>query len=415
MPGTPGAAVDRADWFIWLMLAGRGWGKTRCGAEAVIEIAQRPNQIIALVGATASDVRDTMVKHGILKCSPPWFMPEYMPSQRSLTWPNGSVAITYSAEEPERLRGPNHTFAWCDELAAWRYPEAFAQLRMTLRAGGDPRCIVTTTPKPTKIIRDLIKDEELVVLTRGSTSANLENMAANFLTTVVKVYQGTRLGRQELEAEILDDVPGALWTYAMIDATRIPHEKRPEMQRIVVAIDPSGTKGHVMETEAGKTNDIGIIVAGRGVDGHAYVLEDLTINASPAVWGQRAVDAYNRHRADAIVGETNFGGAMVEHVIRTQRGSNNVRYKGVVASRGKVVRAEPIAGMYESTPNLMAVVHHVGTLPSLETQMSQMTSLGYVGDGSPDRVDALVWALTELMIAPRRAPAAQVGHASYTR
>jgi len=413
MPGTPGASDCREDWDYWLILAGRGFGKTRSGAEAVLEAVNSGQaRRIALVGATAGDVRDTMIEGvaGIMKMSPPWNRPMYEPSKRRVTWANGAVATSYSAEEPERLRGPNHDFAWADELAAWAYHETWEQLTMTMREGKKPRIVITTTPKPIKVIRDIMK-EPGTVITTGKTRDNLENLAPTVVNTLLRKYEGTRLGRQELDAELLNDIPGALWTIRTLDECRVPHEKVPEMQRIVVAVDPSGTKGAVADQD-GKSNDVGIVVCGKGVDGHGYVLEDLTINASPAVWGQRVVDAYNRHKADAVVGETNFGGAMVEYVIRSR--AHNVRYKAVVASRGKVLRAEPIAGLYETHAGYPATCHNVGALSALENQMMQMTTEGYLGEGSPDRVDAAVWGLTELMLASRRHPTAQVGTARYT-
>lgn len=404
-----GAAIERDDWIVWLILAGRGFGKTKSGAELVREVVEtRQAKRIGLIGATAADCRDVMVEgdSGILACCPPWNRPAYEPSKRRLTWPSGAIATCYSADEPERLRGPQHDFIWGDEPAAWRYSEAWDQALFGLRLGKRPRAVLTTTPKPIKLIRDLIKDPNTVV-TVGRTSDNEENLAGTFLTTVVAKYKGTRLGRQELDAELLDDIPGALWTYKLIEDTRCRHDAVPEMVRIVVAIDPSGTKGAIVNPE-GKSNDVGIVVCGRGVDGHGYVLEDLTINASPAVWGRRAVDAFYRHKADRIIGEDNFGGAMVEHVVRTT--DKTVPYKSVHASRGKVLRAEPVSGLYEQSK-----CHNVGTLALLETQMTQMTTQGYLGEGSPDRLDAMVWAFIELMVLQVRGAKAQVGKAGYRR
>lgn len=390
------------------MLAGRGFGKTRTGAEWIREQVKAGAKRIGLIAPTASDAREVMVEgeSGLRACC--WAgdktdageilgKPLYEPSKRRLTWANGAIATTYSAEEPERLRGPQHDALWCDELAAWKYlQETWDMAMFGLRLGDRPRVAITTTPKPLPLIRQLIKDTRTVI-TRGSTFDNAGNLPASFLEVIKDKYEGTRLGRQELNAELLDDVPGALWTRAMIDSARKDDLGNawviPEMQRIVVGVDPSGTKG------AGDGGDsIGIVVAGKGVDGFAYVMSDRTCKMSPDGWGRRAVEAYKEYSADRILGERNYGGAMVEHVIRTV--DPNVSYKEVVASRGKVVRAEPVSALYEQNK-----VRHVTSgnkeydnLDLLEDQMCAITGNGYLGDGSPDRVDAMVWALTELMV-----------------
>lgn len=386
--GRPDQVAPAGDWSTWLISAGRGWGKTRTGAEFVRDEveAERAGRI-ALVAETAADARDVMVEgvSGILAISPPWNKPLYEPSKRRLTWPNGAVATLFNAVEPDQLRGPQFDLAWADELAKWRYAqETWDQLQFGLRLGERPRQIVTTTPRPIPLVRALIKDPRTIV-TRGRTMDNAANLAAPFLQAITEKYGGTRLGRQELEAEILDDVPGALWTRAMLDTLRV--REAPQMQRVVVAVDPSGTDG---EDDG---DSIGIVVAGKGMDGHAYVLADRTISASPEGWGRRAVEAYGEFKADRIVGEKNFGGDMVRFVIQTA--NRTVAYKDVNASRGKAVRSEPIAALYEQSR-----VHHVGGLPELEDQLCGFTASGYVGDGSPDRADALVWALTELMLGP---------------
>ncbi|PZN08384.1 MAG: ATP-binding protein [Bacillota bacterium] len=371
-------------WRIWLILAGRGFGKTRTGAEWVREQVERHGRRrIAIVGRTAADVRDVMVEgeSGILSISPPWFRPVYEPSKRRLTWPNGAIATLYSADEPDLLRGPQHDAAWADELAAWRRPEAWDNLMFGLRLGPDPRVVVTTTPRPVKIIRDLLQDPTCVV-TRGSTYENAANLAPAFLEQIISRYEGTRLGRQELYGEVLDDVPGALWQRKRIDELRV--REAPELVRVVVAIDPAVT------SEEG-SDETGIVVAGRGVDGHAYVLADRSCRMSPDGWARRAVKAYYDFDGDRIVGEVNNGGDLVETVIRTV--DPKVPYKAVRASRGKAVRAEPVAALYEQ-----GKVHHVGTFEHLEDQLCQITPDGYQGAGSPDRADALVWALTELML-----------------
>ena len=391
--GRPKQFLPQGDWLTWLILAGRGFGKTRTGAEALRELVCGSTPLasggygrIAVIAETAADARDVLVEgeSGILKCHPRAFRPHYEPSKRRLTWPNGAVATLYNAVEPDQLRGPQHDLALCDELAKWRYAqETWDQLQFGLRLGDKPRQIVTTTPRPIPIIKKLIAAQS-TVLTRGSTTENRSNLAPSFISTVIARYEGTRLGRQELDAEILDDVPGALWTRAMFDDHRV--KDMPDLQRVVVAIDPSGTGGE------GDTGDsIGIVAAGRGYDGRGYVLADRSCKLSPAGWGRRAVDAYHEFKADRIVAERNFGGAMVQHVIRTA--DRNVSYKEVVASRGKAVRAEPVAALYEQ-----GRISHIGSFADLEDQACSMKSDGYLGEGSPDRLDALVWAMTELML-----------------
>jgi phage terminase large subunit-like protein len=373
------------NWNGWLYLGARGTGKTRSGAEWVKEhIESGAARNIALVAPTAADARDVMVEGpaGLLAVSSPWCRPEYEPSKRRLTWPNGAIATTFSSEEADRLRGPQHDLAWCDELCAWNDPSAtWDMLAFGLRLGAHPRWLVTTTPRPVKVLRDLLAREGR---TRGSTFDNAANLAPAFIESIKARYEGTRLGRQELYAEVLLDVQGALWTRDMLDRAN-GQWRLPDMRRVVVAIDPSGTRG---EEDTG--DSVGIIVAGLGTDGFGYVLADKTCKLSPDGWGRVAVNAYREFRADRIIAERNFGGAMVEHVIRTV--DKNVSYKEVTASRGKIARAEPISALYEQSK-----VRHVGSFVDLEDQLAAMTSEGFVGDGSPDRADALVWALTELM------------------
>jgi len=386
----PSQTPPAGDWRVWLIRAGRGFGKTRVGAEWVRAGAESGGAgRIALVGETATDVRDVMVEgeSGLLSVSPPWFKPIWEPSKRRLTWPNGAIATGYSADDPEQLRGPQHDAAWADEAAKWRYEAAWDNLLMGLRLGADPRCVVTTTPRPKAWLKRLAEDKGTVVTT-GSTFENSDNLAAGFLDAVLGRYEGTRLGRQELYGEVLEDVPGALWTLAGIEAARVS-DAPGDLRRVVVAVDPSGTGG-----EGG--DEIGVVVAGRGVDDRAYVLADRSCRLSPAGWGQRVVEAMRDFRADRIVAERTYGGAMVEHVIRTVDRAAPIDL--VDARRGKVTRAEPVAALYEQ-----GRVHHVGSLPDLESQMSAVTRQGYVGDGSPDRVDALVWALTALMLDDRGA------------
>lgn len=392
----PEQCAPDGDWQVWAYIAGRGAGKTRSGSEWVREKVKAGAGRIALIAPTAGDARDVMVEgdSGILSVC--WDgdrdhrgqatgRPVYEPSKRRLTWANGAIATTYSADEPDRLRGPQHDAGWCDEVAAWNYAqEAWDMFMFGLRLGDNPQAMVTTTPRPIPIIRQIVNAETTVV-TRGSTYSNRANLAKSFLDKIVTRFEGTRLGEQELEGKILDDFMGSLWPREMIDRAKgkvaVPH-----MQRVVVAIDPSGTGGSEDEGDS-----IGIVVAGKGVDGVAYVLADRTCKLSPAGWARRAVDAAQEFGADRIVAERNYGGAMVEHTIRTV--GRTVPYKEVVATRGKVVRAEPIAALYEQ-----GRVKHAPGLEALEEQMGAMTTEGYMGDGSPDRVDALVWALTELMV-----------------
>lgn len=377
------------DWDTWLILAGRGWGKTRTGAEWCRTNAMAGLGPGALVAPIAADLRDVLVEGpaGILAISPPNERPVYEPSKRRLTWPNGVTATLFSADEPDRLRGPQHAWAWLDEFAA--YPDAaglWDMMQFGLRLGQKPRALVTTTPRPIPALKNIMKMSGTRI-TRGATRDNRANLAPQFVAQIETRYAGTRLGRQELDGEILDDLPGALWSRDDIDRTRT--REAPDLQRIVVAIDPSGTSG------SDEGDSIGIVVAGLGVDGRGYVLADRSCKLSPDGWGRRAVEAYHEFEADRIVAERNFGGAMVEHVIRTVDAS--VSYREVTASRGKVARAEPVAALYEQ-----GRVSHVGAFSALEDQMSMMGSDGFAGEGSPDRLDAMVWALTDLMLTNSR-------------
>lgn len=372
----------------WLILAGRGWGKTRVGAQAIIDEAKSGrSRRIALVAETAADARDVLVEgeSGILKSSHPDFRPVYTPSKRKLEWPNGVLAFTYNAVEPDQLRGPQHDFAWCDELAKWMYAqETWDMLQFGLRLGQHPRQIVTTTPRPIPVVRELVKDPGTYI-TRGRTLDNAQNLAATFLAKIIKKYEGTRLGRQELDAEVLDDMPGALWTRAMLERAFINWEAVPPMEEIVVSIDPSG-----ISDDDDDGDSVGIIVAGRNGD-TGYLLEDLTCREGPHEWATRAVNAYKRWGADRIVAEVNYGGAMVEYTIRTI--DDRVPIRVVHASRGKFIRAEPVSVLYEQNR-----VKHLGAFPDLEDQMTLLTRAGYQGLGSPDRLDAAVWALTDLLV-----------------
>ena len=397
----PEQLAPEGDWFCWMILAGRGFGKTRTGAEWIrsqvcgsTPLTGGKYRHVALVAETAADARDVMVGDGkgpgegsgILQVHPKDFMPIYESSKRRLTWPNGAIATLYNGTEPEQLRGPEHDAAWIDELAKFVLAgDVWDQLQFGLRLGSRPRVLITTTPKPTRLLKKIIADPN-THLTRGRTADNVANLAPTFVSSIMARYAGTRLGRQELDAELLEDTPGALWKLADIEAARIQPAQMPALRRVVVAIDPAVSNNE-------NSDETGIIVAGRADDGHAYVIADHSLKASPDGWAREAVKAYHRHRADRIIAEVNNGGALVEATVRMV--DPNVSYKAVHASRGKAVRAEPVAALYEQHR-----VHHVGPFPMLEDQMSAFTSdfdrgrAGY----SPDHVDALVWALTELMV-----------------
>ena len=368
------------DWSTWLYMAGRGSGKTRAGAEWVHEQIAAGCRRIALVGATAADVRDVMVEgeSGILATARPGALPDYEPSRRRLTWPSGAIATTYSAEEPERLRGPQHDGAWADELGAWKHEATWDMLMLGLRLGADPRALVTTTPRPTKLVRSLLSAASTIT-TRGSTYDNRANLAPSFFNSIITRYEGTRMGRQELMGELIDDVPGALWTLSLLDGLRVP--AAPDLARIIVAVDPAVTSG-------AESDETGIVVAGIGADGHGYVLADRSCRMSPDGWARRAAQAYHEYQADRLIVEDNQGGEMVAFLLGTVDAT--VPIKRIRASRGKRLRAEPVAALYEQ-----GRVHHVGVYPDLEDQMASFT-----GDGGEhdDRVDALVHALTEVML-----------------
>ncbi len=373
-------------WRTWLICAGRAYGKTRTGAEYVrAAVEEGTAGRVALVGATAADTRDVIVEgeSGLLAVCPPWNRPVYEPSKRRVSWANGAIATLYSADEPDRLRGPQHDLGWADELAAWRYPETWDQLQFGLRLGTDPRVIVTTTPRPTAIVKALIASRTTHV-TRGSTYENRANLPAAFFEQIIAKYEGTRLGRQELLAEILDDNPGALFQQRDIERARV--RKHPLLLRIVVAIDPAISTGE-------NADETGIIVVALGVDLHCYVLADLSGIYTPNAWARRAIAAYEAYGASCIVAEVNQGGDLV---VANLRGVDpRVRVKAVRASRGKRTRAEPIASLYEQ-----GRVHHVGVLAKLEDQMVTWDP-SLLSQDSPDRMDALVWGVSELVLEAR--------------
>ena len=386
-------------WKTWIVMGGRGAGKTRAGSEwvrAEVEGA-RPldpgrSKRVALVGETLEQVEKVMVfgDSGIMACSPPDRKPKWEATRRRLVWPNGAVAEAYSAFSPEALRGPQFDAAWADELAKWtKGEEAWDMLQFALRLGPDPRQVVTTTPKNVGVLKAILKNPSTVI-TQAPTEANRAYLAASFLEEVRARYAGTRKGRQELNGELLEDLEGALWTASMIEAAQAEAPKA--FSRVVVAVDPPVT-GHEGSDECGIVV-VGAVTEGPPSDWRAWVLEDASVSAaSPDAWARAAVAAMARHGADRLVAEVNQGGALVESVVRTV--DPLVSYRAVHASRGKVARAEPVAALYEQ-----GRVHHLRGLEVLEDQMSRMTTRGYVGRGSPDRVDALVWALTDLMLDP---------------
>ena len=389
-------------WRTWVIMGGRGAGKTRAGAEwvrAQVEGAGPKDagraRRVALVGETVDQVREVMVMgdSGILACSPPDRRPAWEATRKRLVWPNGAVAQVFSAHEPESLRGPQFDAAWADELAKWkRAEEAWDMLQFALRLGDAPRQVVTTTPRAVPVLKAILQNPS-TVLTNAPTEANRAYLAASFLEEVRARYGGTRLGRQELDGEFLEDVEGALWSHRGIDACRVG--RAPKLDRVVVAVDPAVSHGRGSDA-------CGIVVAGAVTDGppqdwRAYVLEDATVSAArPADWAKAALAAMERHGAERLVAEVNQGGDLVESVIRQI--DPMVPYRALRAGRGKAARAEPVAALYEQ-----GRVRHLPGLEALEDEMCRMTVRGFAGDGSPDRTDALVWALTELMIRPAAA------------
>ncbi|MGI3168252.1 DNA-packaging protein [Pseudooceanicola sp. C21-150M6] len=395
----PHQLPPEGDWRSWVILGGRGAGKTRAGAEWVRSMVEGDRPLdhghcrrVALVGETIDQVREVMIfgDSGILACSPPDRRPDWSATRKQLTWPNGAVAQAFSAHEPEGLRGPQFDAAWVDELAKWKKArDTWDMLQFALRLGDDPRCCVTTTPRNVGLLKDLLQMPSTVT-THAPTEANRANLADSFLREVRARYAGSRLARQELDGVLLDDLDGAFWTSDMLDGCRV--DSVPALDRIVVAVDPPVT-GH------SGSDECGIVVAGvtggaTPADWRAYVLEDASVTAaSPVQWAEAAVAAFARHNADRIVAEVNQGGDLVETVIRQI--DPLVPVKQVRATQGKAARAEPVAALYEQ-----GRVSHAAPMPLLEDQLCAMTTRGYEGKASPDRLDALVWALHELMILP---------------
>jgi phage terminase large subunit-like protein len=384
-------------WTTWLLIGGRGAGKTRAGAEWVKSAANAPKaegegeRRIALIGETEHETREVMIEgvSGLLSVHQHDRRPVWSPSRRRLEWDNGAIAQAFSAEDPESLRGPQFSAAWADELAKWRHAEAtFDMLQFGLRLGARPRQVITTTPRPIALLKRLIAEPSSAV-TRAATRANAYHLSPAFIDQVVKRYDGTRLGRQELDGEIVEDRPDALWSRGMIEACRVA--EAPDLQRIVVAVDPpaSASKG---------ADACGLVAVGRAENGLCYVIADETVTGlSPAGWAARAVALWQRMQADALVVEVNQGGDMVRAVIREADAS--VPVIAVRASRGKWLRAEPIAALYEQ-----GKVKHAGVFPALEDEMCDFGLDGLSSGRSPDRLDALVWALTHLTFGARVGP-----------
>lgn len=393
---APRLANSGEEWTTWLVLGGRGAGKTRAGAEWVRDIALTDSKArIALIGEGEQETREVMIEgvSGLLAVHRRSERPKWNPTRRRLEWSTGAVAQAFSAEDPESLRGPQFSAAWCDELAKWRHAEAtFNMLQFGLRLGERPRQVVTTTPRPTALLKELVADKRTAI-THAGTRANAFNLAPSFLETVLARYHATRLGRQEIEGEIIEERTDALFTRARIEAARI--SASPALQRVVVAVDPPGS--------ARKGADAcGIVAAGRDRDGAVYVLADASaVGLSPQAWATRAITLWRRYEADALVVETNFGGDMVRAVIR--EADPNVPVMEARATRGKAVRAEPVAQLYEQ-----GRVHHVGAFPALEDEMCDFGVDGLSSGRSPDRLDALVWAVTALTHGARAEPRIRV-------
>nr|WP_225899618.1 terminase family protein [Croceicoccus gelatinilyticus] len=394
----PQQLPPKDDWRIWLICAGRGFGKTRAGAEWVRAVARRdPNARIALVGASLSEARSVMVEgeSGIMACCPPRFRPTFEPSLRKLTFPNGAVATLFSAAEPESLRGPQTSHAWCDEIAKWetagnRAEKAWDNLMLGLRLGENPRVLATTTPRAVPLMQRIVDGRAggQTAMVTGRSRENAANLPSRFLRDIEATLGGSALGRQELDGELLTDVEGALWTRTLLEQCR---GKSAPLSRVVVGVDPPASSNG---------DACGIVVVGVGEDGLARVVADCSVTKpSPERWARAVANAAANWNADRVVAEANQGGAMVESVLRAAEVNLPIRL--VHASRGKVARAEPVAALYEA-----GRVFHVGTFPELEDEMCALDMGGeYHGPGrSPDRADALVWALTELMLGARGRP-----------
>lgn len=391
----PVAAASGLPWTMWLVMGGRGAGKTRTGAEWVRglalgadEFALKPVGRIALIAETAADARDVMVEgvSGILSVHAPHEKPEWQPSRRRLEWRNGAVAQVFSAEDPESLRGPQFECAWLDEFAKWRYPEeTFDMLQFGLRLGDHPRQLITTTPRAIPMLRKFM-DDPGTVISHAATIRNAAHLAPGFLERIVARYAGTRLGRQEIDGQMIEERADALWSRAMLEANRCA--KAPALKRIVVAIDPPASSSH-------RANNCGLIAAGIDEAGIVHILADATlVSARPQKWARAAIALYRKYEADQLVAEVNQGGEMVEAVIR--EADPDVPVTMVRATRGKYLRAAPVAQLYDQ-----GRVRHAGGFPELEDEMCSFGPDGLPGSRSPDRLDALVWAVTALALGKR--------------
>ena len=379
----PKQLTPKGDWSIWLILAGRGWGKTLTGAQDMAWFAlNNPDSRLAIVAPTFADGRDTCIEResGLLSIMDEKIIANYNRSLCEIVLHNGSRFKTFSADTPERLRGPQHHRVWCDELGSWKYTETWDQMMFGLRLGEPPKVVVTTTPKPIPLIKDLLKRKDTYTTT-GSTFENKDNLAEASLSQLKEKYEGTRLGRQELYAEVLEDVEGSLWSRDMIESSMIRYnEKLPSFKRIVIAVDPAVTANK-------RSDETGVVVCAEDFQGKYYILNDLSGKYSPDAWAKKVVEAYESYKADKVIAEVNNGGDLVERVVKTV--DRNVNYKSVRATRGKFVRAEPIAALYEQKR-----VRHLNRFNLLEDQLCSYNP--EITSQSPDRLDALVWGLTEL-------------------
>ena len=379
----PKQLTPKGDWSIWLILAGRGWGKTLTGAQDMAWFAlNNPDSRLAIVAPTFADGRDTCIEgeSGLLSIMDEKIIANYNRSLGEIVLHNGSRFKTFSADTPERLRGPQHHRVWCDELGSWKYTETWDQMMFGLRLGQHPKVVVTTTPKPIPLIKDLLKRKDTYTTT-GSTFENKDNLAEASLSQLKEKYEGTRLGRQELYAEVLEDVEGSLWSRDMIESSMVRYnEKLPSFKRIVIAVDPAVTANK-------RSDETGVVVCAEDFQGKYYILNDLSGKYSPDAWAKKVVEAYESYKADKVIAEVNNGGDLVERVVKTV--DRNVNYKSVRATRGKFVRAEPIAALYEQKR-----VRHLNRFNLLEDQLCSYNP--EITSQSPDRLDALVWGLTEL-------------------
>jgi len=385
----PEQKVPKGNWRVWLILAGRGFGKTRTGAETIRQWALSGQyKRIALIARSEAEAREVMIEgqSGLLNVHPKSERPIWEPSLRRLTWPNGAIATCYSSENYQQLRGPQFDCAWIDELAKFHTADqVWDQLNFALRLGTHPRIIITTTPRPTALLKDMILNEySWVHITRGSTYDNQANLSSEFIATMKEQYHNTTLGQQELLGQMIMDEEHALWKRANIH--QISNQNLPHLRKIIIGVDPAATSHK-------KSDETGIVITGIDENGHGYVLKDLSGRYSPNQWAQIAIDAYHQYKADLIIAETNKGGDMVETILKTI--NPNIRFKGVHASVGKKARAQPVAALYEQNK-----VSHLEGLEILEDQMCLYVP--HQTQKSPDRLDALVWSLSELMLKPRQ-------------